>query len=95
MSRIYKGKSNSAVVIDMYDPNSRNIIQWWVFRSYKDIISIRNEILLLDRLEYPLSEKEIYKYIEERPKINKEGQKISEWKLNRSNLLDFYSKLSD
>lgn len=94
INRICMGETNSSLITDMYDPNSSNIVQWWVLRCDKDTVRVRNELLFLGSLKEPFLE-DIYKYIEERPAVNKKGNKISEWEVNISDLHDFYLKISD
>ncbi|WP_029635721.1 MULTISPECIES: hypothetical protein [Nostocales] len=77
----------------MYNPNSSNIVQWWVLRCDKGIVHVRNQLLFLADLKQPFIEEDIYKYIEERPSVNKKSQKISEWEVNISDLHDFYLEI--
>jgi hypothetical protein len=93
INRIFIGEANSSIITDMYDPNSSNIVQWWVLRCDKGIVHVRNELLFLADLKQPFIEEDIYKYIEERPSVNKKGQKISEWEVNISDLHDFYLEI--
>lgn len=79
----------------MYDPNSSNIIQCWILRPKENLVYIRNELLFLEKVKQPFLEDNIYNYIEERPAINRSGKKISEWKIDISNLHDFYLRLSE
>jgi hypothetical protein len=89
INRICRGEAYSSLITDMYDPNSSNIVQWWVLRCHQDIILVRNELLFLEVLKKPLIEEEIFQYIEDRPAVNKNGKKISEWELNLSDLQNF------
>jgi len=93
INRICMGEVNSSLITDMYDPNSSNIVQWWVLRCDKDLVRVRNELLFLGNLKQPFIEADIYKYIEERPAVNKKGKKISEWEVNISDLHEFYLKI--
>lgn len=93
INRICMGEANSSLITDMYEPNSSNIIQWWVLRCDNELVRARNELLFLGDLEQPFIEENIYKYIEERPAVNKKGKRISEWEVNISELHNFYLKL--
>ena len=89
------GEVNSSLITDMYDPNSSNIVQWWVLRCDNNLVRVRNELLFLEILKQPFIEADIYNYIEERPAVNKKGKKISEWEVNISDLHEFYLKISE
>jgi hypothetical protein len=91
--RICMGDPKSAVITDMYDPNSSNIAQWWVLRCEGDRVYVRNELLFLENVQETFAETEIYQYIEERPLVSQKGQKISQWETNLSDLQDFYSSI--
>jgi hypothetical protein len=86
------GEVNSSLITDMYDPKSSNIVQWWVLRCNNHIVRVRNELVFSGDLKQPFIEADIYKYIEERPAVNKKGKKISEWELNISDLHSYYLK---
>jgi hypothetical protein len=92
INRICMGEVNSSLITDMYDPKSSNIVQWWVLRCNNDIVGVRNELVFSGDLKQPFIEADIYKYIEERPAVNKKGKKISEWELNISDLHSYYLK---
>ena len=94
INRICIGEEKSSLITDMYDPNSSNIIQWWVLHCEKDLVHVRNELLFLGDFKQPFIEEDIYNYIEERPEINKDGKKISEWEISISDLCDFYAEFS-
>jgi hypothetical protein len=95
INRICMGEVNSSLITDMYDPNSSNIVQWWVLRCDNNLVRVRNELLFLEILKQPFIEADIYNYIEERPAVNKKGKKISEWEVNISDLHEFYLKISE
>ena len=89
INRICKNQEKSSLITDMYDPNSSNIIQWWVLHRDIESVRVRNELLFLGDLKQPFVEKDIYNYIEDRAKVNKDAIKISEWKISISDLRDF------
>jgi hypothetical protein len=95
INRICMGEANSSLITDMYDPNSSNIVQWWVLRCDNDLVRVRNELVFLEDLKQPFIEEDIYKHIEERPAVNKKGKKISQWEVNISDIHDFYWKILD
>ncbi len=90
INRTRMGEVISSLVTDMYDPNSSNIVQWWVLRCNNDIVRMRNELVFLGDLKQPFIEADIYNYIEKRPAVNKKGKKISEWEVNLPDLHNFY-----
>jgi CdiI N-terminal domain len=84
IDRVCIGEETSALIIDMYDPNSSNIIQWWILRCNKDLVNIRHELLFLSDCDTPFIEENIYSYIKTAKK--NESKKISEWELNISDI---------
>jgi hypothetical protein len=92
LSRVCIGEETSALIIDMYSPNSSNIMQWWILHCNKDLVNIRHELLFLGDCDQPFIEEDIYSYIKGTKK--KDRKKISEWELSISDIEFFYSRLS-
>ncbi|MFB2923911.1 MULTISPECIES: hypothetical protein [Aerosakkonema] len=49
LRRICRDGLNTSLITDMYDPNSSNIIQWWILRPKENLVYIRNELLFLEK----------------------------------------------
>jgi hypothetical protein len=84
--RLLNGKNNSAVVTAMYDPEKANFIFWWVMYLIEECVHIQNHVLFLEQLDHPFDENDIYQFIPPRETHTSDGEPISEWVVNISDL---------
>ncbi len=62
LGRLLSGKRHSAVVTTMYNPSNANFIFWWVMYLIGDNVHIQNHVLLLEELERPFDEADLYSF---------------------------------
>lgn len=86
LTRICDGNDKSCLVISMFDPSSANFIFLWTLYLDQNIVHLQNQILFLDQLDKPFSELNLYEFISDRENISDEGDKISEWDVNVSDI---------
>lgn len=80
-------ESTSCFVTGMRDPENANFIFIWSMYREGEMVYFQNNILFLDELGEPFDESNIYRYIPSRETINDEGEKISEWSLQLTEML--------
>lgn len=86
LNRLVSGESNSALVTSMHNPKDANFIFWWVFYNINEKIYIQNHVLFMDELDPEFDESNLYKSIPERETRTEDGEMISEWAINLSDI---------
>ncbi len=86
LDRILRGENKSAIVTTMYNPEKANFLFWWVIYLIKDEVYIQNHVLFLNELKEKFNENNIYKFVPSREVQNDEGEVISEWRLELSDI---------
>jgi CdiI N-terminal domain len=89
LTRICDGNDKSCFVTSMFDPSSANFIFLWVLYLDGDIVHLQNQILFLEQLNQPFSERNLYEFISIREIISDEGDKISEWDVNINDIREY------
>lgn len=89
VARILSGCDKSAIVTTMHDPVTANLLFWWVMYSVGDKVYMQNHVVILDFLVEPFDENRLYDFIPDRETINEDGEKISEWVLDRDDFNNF------
>ena len=89
LSRLVKGETRSAVVTSMYAPRFANFIVWWPMYLVGDRVHVQNQILFLAELGEPFAEADPYRFIADRETQNTDGERISEWPVNLSDIEAF------
>jgi hypothetical protein len=84
LERLLAGENRSVIISSMYNPRNANFINWWKMYLLGDTVYIQNQILFLDELTAPFNENDIYSSIPERETETEDGDKISEWQINRN-----------
>ncbi len=89
LERLEKGKSRSALVTSMYDPETANFIRWWPLYLIGDNVHFQEQILFIPDLEQPFDETDLYKFVQQRETDSEDGGKLSEWTLKLKAIEDF------
>lgn len=85
-------KKHAALVTSMYEPSNLNFIFVWILYFDNDYVHIQNSVIFLD--QYPnFNINRINEFIPQREIYNEDGIKISEWKVKKNDVIDFYGKL--
>lgn len=93
LKMIQDGKSESALITNMYNPKYANFIIWWVLYRDKKKVAIQNYMLFMDNLEEPFRADRFEQYIPERKLFTEEGEPISEWEIDISDIQVMISSL--
>jgi len=92
--RIKAGQTNSAFIVDMYDPSKTPFIMWWpIWRTDKTIL-VQNRLLLFKNLTVAFESTNPYIHIGERATKNDDGEAISVWQVSLKDIQDFYTSIS-
>lgn len=84
-------ENKSALITEMHNPLTSNFIIWWVLYKLEDIVYIQNKILFIKELNQTFDIKNFSDYIEDRKIYTEEGDKISEWKININEFINFFN----
>jgi CdiI N-terminal domain len=79
--RIERGETNSAFIVDMYDPNKVPFLIWWPIWRREKRIYIHNQLLLFKNLLVDFDTTNPYIHIGERRTKSEDGEIISEWQV--------------
>jgi hypothetical protein len=79
LERLIDGESHSALVTSMYDPRTANFIRWWPLYRIGDSVHFQEHALLMDDLEQPFDETDIYKSVPRHETTSEDDGRISEW----------------
>ncbi|WP_193368588.1 hypothetical protein [Pelagibius marinus] len=89
LERLVKGEDKSALVTSMYDPDKANFITWWPLYRDGDCVLVQNQLLFLAELAKPFSEAQPYKSVPRRETTTEDGEAISEWTIDLSDIEEF------
>jgi hypothetical protein len=76
------------LITEMYDPKYANFIRWWIlYRNGEDVI-FQEQVLFLEDVEGEFCLSSAHKLILPYQSINEDGEKISEWSIKISSLIE-------
>jgi CdiI N-terminal domain len=89
LERLVKGEERSALITSMYDPATANFITWWPLYRSGNSVHAQNHFLFMDELQQPFDELNPYKSVLQRETISEDGDRLSEWTINLSDIEEF------
>lgn len=82
----------STLITSMRNPGTANFIEWWPLHPSGEQITLRNQILFLDRLVIPFQQDDPYRHIAEYKAHSGDGDPVSEWHVTRGSLQSYLTK---
>jgi len=86
---VNKDETKSALITEMYDPDTANFIVWWLLYREGDNIFIQNQVLFLNQIEGKFDKKNIYTSVPKREIKTDENEDISEWCIQLEDIKEF------
>jgi hypothetical protein len=86
IGRILARNSKSALITSIDNPTSSNFYIWWPMYLLGEKVYVQNQLLFLDQLHEPFDLENPFKYVPSRQTHNEDGEKISEWVVDFSDL---------
>ena len=83
--------SKCGLIIDMYNPQKTDIIEWWILYKIDNYVYLQNSLLFLKYLKGIFNINQISKYVPERQTHTDEGELISEWCISMRTIESFIS----
>jgi hypothetical protein len=81
--------SKSALIVEYVSPEFSNKLEWWPMYRIENVVYIQNHLLFYERLKKPFSLKNMFSFVKDRITIAEDGNRISEWNVNLSDVEDF------
>ena len=93
LGRIMRGERKSALVTEYVSPDFASHLEWWPLYLAGDTVLVQNQLLFYDQLPAPFSLENMYEFIHERVTVSDRGRSISEWRVDFSEVKDFFESL--
>ncbi|WP_263365363.1 hypothetical protein [Edaphobacter bradus] len=90
---ILKG-SKSALAVWYVAPEFSDNLEWWPMYREGNVIHVQNHLLFYDQLTRPFSQENMLSFIRDRRTINEDGERISEWSVELSEVEEFARALA-
>ncbi|MFU2048674.1 hypothetical protein [Avibacterium gallinarum] len=94
LTKGFLNKKDSALLTTVYNLTETNFLQSWILYYSTETIYIQNYIFFLDE-HRDLNLKNINDFIPPRDILTEEGERISEWKVRNTDILEFYKSLDN
>ncbi|MFZ7156071.1 hypothetical protein ACLS0M_05035 [Avibacterium avium] len=94
LTKGFLNKKDSALLTTAYNLTETNFLQSWILYYSTETIYIQNYIFFLDEHK-DLNLKNINDFIPPREIFTEEGERISEWKVRSTDILEFYESLDN
>lgn len=88
-SRAANGSIASCLITSITDPLNEEFLRWWLLYPRKDVVILRESLLLVHELPQKFTTTEPYSWIPEYRRRTEEGQLISEWEVPVRAIRDF------
>jgi CdiI N-terminal domain len=89
LQRLLAGASISCLATSVIDPSNANFVEVWpLYREQSDVY-VQNRLLFLDQLSHEFDPSEPWNSVDPRSVVNEDGQRISEWRVNLSDVREF------
>lgn len=77
----------------MRDPSSCNFVFYWVVFLEGRTAYVQNGVIFLNELPGHFDPERVNSYVSDRAEVNEEGEAISQWKVDRTSIVNFFNSL--
>jgi hypothetical protein len=89
LDRLLAGESTSCLATSITNPSSANFVEVWpLYREGNDVY-VQNSLIFLDQLSHEFDPDAPWDSVGPRSVLDEDGQAISEWKVNLSDVREF------
>lgn len=89
LDRLLAGESTSCLATSITNPSSANFVEVWpLYREGNDVY-VQNCLIFLDQLSHEFDPDAPWDSVGPRSVVDEDGQAISEWKVNLSDIREF------
>jgi hypothetical protein len=94
LQTLLSGSSNSALIVDYLSPESADYLEWWPMYLAGEEVVLHDQLLFYQQLPKPFHIEEAFASILERRSVNEDGNEISEWRIDLSEVKRFLASLA-
>jgi hypothetical protein len=89
LRRLVSGASISCLATSVIDPSNANFLEVWPLYREGDNVYVQNSLIFPDQLSHEFDPDAPWESLDPRSVIDEDGQAISEWKVNLSDIKEF------
>lgn len=93
LNKLINGFSCAKLITKIYNPDYMNFLQAWILYKVDNTVFIQEQFFLVEELPKPFSLENFYLKELERETKSEDGEEISEWKIDISDIKLFLSKI--
>lgn len=92
LERILVGADSTCLVVSLPPPEHANFIVWWVIYRVGADLRVQNGILFTEEFDGVFDPSNPYRYIDARATVSEDGDRISEWAVDESDLVHWFGR---
>lgn len=94
LQRLVNGDTKVALITQYLNPAESSNLEWWaLYRGEDDAVYVQNQLRFCDHLGKEFSIAEAGKFLAERITVNEDGNRISEWEVQFTEIRLFVDRI--